>query len=108
MTNEEAITLLETMRRNNDRLIKQTQDVERIAAFELLNSALTIATDAMDENDTTKLSTEEYIVLESDLISRFDNAVDKALDKYLSEQLAERIKKEITLELARSFDKKLS
>lgn len=39
MTNEEAITLLETMRRNNDRLIKQTQDVERIAAFELLNSA---------------------------------------------------------------------
>ena len=92
MTNEEAKNLLKGMKDNNDRLIKQTQDVERIAAFELLNSALTIAIEAIEFNGVELLG----------------DAVERVLDNYLSEQLAETIKKEITLELARSFDAKLS
>ena len=108
MTNEEAKNLLKGMKDNNNRLLRKSKDVERIAAMELINSALMIAADAIDKIGAMEKSTEEYIVLESDLISRFDNAVDNVLDNYLSEQLAETIKKEITLELARSFDAKLS
>ena len=108
MTNEEAKNLLKGMKDNNNRLLRKSKDVERIAAMELINSALMIAADAIDKIDAMEKSTEEYIVLESDLISRFDNAVDKVLDNYLSEQLAEKIEKEITREFARSFDTRLS
>lgn len=91
MTTEEAKKLLEAMRRNNDRLLKQTQDVEQIAAFELLNSALAIAIEATEEG--------------SDFVDLYEKATRKVLGNYLAPELVKKIIRETTLEYCRQVSK---
>lgn len=95
MSNEEAINLLETMRRNNDRLLKQAQDVERIAAFELLNSALAIAIEATEKgSDLVDL----YLCL-------YEKAFETVLNDHLAPELVKKIIRETTLEYCRQVSK---
>ena len=87
MTNEEAKNLLKGMKDNNSVLARKSKDVERIAAMELINSALTIAIEAIEDSDTH--------------VDLYEKATRKVLDDYLAPELVKKIIKAITLEYCR-------